>query len=249
MHSNLGARSGPAAGTIVTSSNTVGGAEGKVARIAIGVVVAAVVAACGGGASLLPSSSSVGSPAVVATTAGSSSSASSTVPSTPPESTTLASGPAITSSHADAALEALLPAEVSGTAMQRSSATLARLLASGGDRTGIDAFLQGLGKSESDGTFAAAFDPTNTLVGGIFAFKIAGVNSTVLLPAIVTVEKSDLGAGATTTQATVGGKSVTVVSVGDGVNDTEWVYGHGEAVFVVHAPDEAHAAAYLQAIS
>jgi hypothetical protein len=155
---------------------------------------------------------------------------------------------AVTSSHADPALEALLPAEVSGTPMQRSSATLASLLDSGGDRSSIDAFLQGLGKSESDGTFAAAFDPTSALGGGIFAFKIAGVNSGVLLPAIVSVEKSDLGAGATTTQATVGGKSVSVVSVGNGVNDTEWVYGHEDVVFVVHATDEAHASAFLEVL-
>jgi hypothetical protein len=132
--------------------------------------------------------------------------------------------------------------------MQRSSATLASLLDSGGDRSGVDAFLKGLGKTESDGTFAAAFDPTNTLGGGIFAFKIAGVNSGQLLPAIVSVEKSDLGAGATETQATVGGKSVTVVSVGSGVNDTEWVYGHEDVVFVVHAADEAHASAFLQVL-
>jgi hypothetical protein len=133
--------------------------------------------------------------------------------------------------------------------MQRSSATLAALLASGGDRTAIDAFLQGLGKSESDGTYAAAFDPTNTVGGGIFAFKIAGVDADVLLPAIVAVEQSDLGAGATTKQATVGGKSVTVVSVGTGVNDTEWVYGRDDVVFVIHAADEAHAATFLQALS
>jgi hypothetical protein len=132
--------------------------------------------------------------------------------------------------------------------MQRSSATFAALIASGGDRTVIDAFLQSLGKSESDGTYAAAFDPTNTVGGGIFAFKIAGVNAGVLLPAMVSVEKADLGAGATTTQATVGGKGVTVVSVGSGVNDTEWVYGHGDVVFVVHASDEAHATAFLQAL-
>jgi uncharacterized protein with GYD domain len=65
----------------------------------------------------------------------------------------------------------------------------------------------------------------------------------------VSVEQSDLGAGATTKQATVGGKSVTVVSVGTGVNDTEWVYGRDDVVFVIHASDEAHAATFLQALS
>jgi hypothetical protein len=41
--------------------------------------------------------------------------------------------------------------------------------------------------------------------------------------------------------------SVTVVSVGSGVNDTEWVY--EDVVFVVHATDEAHASALLSCLS
>ena len=155
----------------------------------------------------------------------------------------------VSASHADPALEALLPAEISGTPMQRSSATLAALVAAGANRTAIDGFLQGIGKSESDGTYAAAFDPANAVGGGIFAFKVAGVDAGVLLPAILAVEQSDLGAGATTRKANVGGKDVTVVSVGTGVNDTEWVYARDGVVFVIHAPDEAHAAAYLQALS
>jgi hypothetical protein len=220
------------------------------ARLAIGIAIVVVLTACGGGSTPLPSIGAGDSPADSAassTTSGSSSAGGSIAPVTAP-SAAVPSLPAVTSSHSDPALEAILPAEVSGTPMQRSSATLASLLDSGGDRSAIDAFLQGLGKSVSDGTFAAAFDPTNTLGGGIFAFKIAGVNSGVLLPAIVSVEKSDLGAGATPTQATVGGKSVTVVSVGDGVNDTEWVYGHEDVVFVIHAADEAHASAFLQVL-
>ncbi len=151
-------------------------------------------------------------------------------------------------SHADPALEAQLPAEVSGTQLQRSSATFIDILNAGGDRTTIDAFLQRIGKTEADGTYAAAFDPTAALSGGIFAFKVSGADTATLLAGITALEASDLGAGASTTQATVGGKVVTVVSIGSGVNDTEWIYGRGDVVFVVHAADETHAAAYLQAL-
>jgi hypothetical protein len=214
----------------------------------IGAAFVVVLTGCGG-ASNPPSNAAGGSSAAASSASAVLSSSEPSAVATTASSSAGPSLPAVTSSHADPALEALLPAEVSGTAMQRSSATLAALLASGGDRTAIDAFLQKLGKSESDGTFAAAFDPTNTVGGGIFAFKIAGVNADVLQPAIVSVEQSDLGAGATTKQATVGGKSVTVVSVGTGVNDTEWVYGHDDVVFVIHAADEAHAATFLQALS
>jgi hypothetical protein len=216
--------------------------------MAISAAIILVLTGCGSSASNSPSTAPGGSPAAAFSASGG-------LPSSEPSAVATSSSsagpslPAVTSSHADPALEALLPAEISGTSMQRSSATLVALLASGGDRTAIDAFLQGLGKAESDGTYAAAFDPTNTISGGIFAFKIAGVNASVLLPAIVSVEQSDLGAGATTTQATVGGKSVTVVSVGTGVNDTEWVYGRDDVVFVIHAADEAHAATFLQGLS
>lgn len=165
--------------------------------------------------------------------------------------TTSAGGPSlppISASHADPGLEAQLPAQVSGITLQRSSATLAALLDAGGDRAAVDAFLQSIGKTEVDGSYAAAFDPTGALGGGIFAFKVSGADAAKLLAGIVAIEQSDLGTGATTRQATVGGKDVTIVTVGSEVNDTEWVYGRGDVVFVVHAADEAHAAAWLQAI-
>ena len=214
----------------------------------IGAAFVVVLTGCGGGSNP-PSSAAGGSPAAASSASAAIASSEPPAVATTGPSSAGPSLPAVTSSHADPALEALLPAEVSGIAMQRSSATLAALLASGGDRTAVDTFLQKLGKSEADGTYAAAFDSTNTVGGGIFAFKIAGVNADVLEPAIVSVEQSDLGAGATTKQATVGGKSVTMVSVGSGVNDTEWVYGRDDVVFVIHAADEAHAATFLQALS
>ena len=201
-----------------------------------------------GGTSAAASSASA-PPASTTPSAAATASAVASAPSSSAAPSAAASQPAVTASHADPALEALLPAEIAGTPMQRSSATLAALVAAGADRTAIDGFLQGIGKSESDGTYAAAFDPGNAVGGGIFAFKVAGVDAGVLLPAILAVEQSDLGAGATTKQANVGGKDVTVVSVGNGVNDTEWVYARDGVVFVIHAPDEAHAAAYLQALS
>ncbi len=220
----------------------------RLAPIVAGTAMVVALAACGSAPPAAPATAT-GGPSIVALTGAP---AASPLPTTGPSTGAGPSAPSgsssILSSHADPDLEARLPAEVSGKPLQRSSATLAALLASGGDRTAIDAFLKSLGKSEADGSFASAYDASNTLGGGIFAFRIAGVTSDVLLPAIVSVEQSDLGAGATTRQANVGGKAVTIVSVGDDVNDTEWVHGSGEVVFVVHAPDEAHAAAFLQAL-
>jgi len=218
--------------------------------IALGVAAMAAIVGCGGSASIAPSGAS--SAAASQTTASSAeapraTAAGSAVPSASSP-VSLPSLPPITSSHADPALEAQLPAEVSGAALQRYSVSFVDLLDDGGDRASIDAFLASIGKTEADGTFAAAYDPSNTLPGGILAFKVSGAETAALLGGIVALEQSDLGAGATTGQATVGGKNVTVVSVGTGVNDTEWIYGKGDIVFVVHAPDETQAAVFLQAL-
>ena len=132
--------------------------------------------------------------------------------------------------------------------MGHYSISLSDLLDAGGDRAAIDAFLQGVGKTEADGNFAVAMDPTNTMGGGIFAFKVTGLETATLLAGILASEQSELGEGSTTRQATVGGKSVTVLSRGTGPNDTEWIYGRGDVVFVVHAADEGHAAAFLEAL-
>ncbi len=228
--------------------------------VALGAALIVVIIGCGG-SSAAPSASSVpgaSSSALAAPSSAARSNSPAAVASPPAASpsefatasspTSLPSLPAIFSNHADPTLESLLPAEVSGIAMQRYSLTLSDVLDAGGDRAAIDAFLAGIGKAESDGSFAAALDPTNTLTGGILAFKVSGADTARLLGGIVSVEQSDLGTGATTRQATVGGKGVTIVSVGTGPNDTEWIYGRGDVVFVVHADDETRAAAFLQAL-
>ena len=221
----------------------------RLRSVVLGGVVMLVAVGCGGSAAT-PGSSNPAQTAAAAS-AGSSAAAAQSPGAGPatPAANLPSNLPPIFSSHADPALESQLPSEVSGTAMAHYSISFAELLADSTDRASIDAFLQGMGKSEADGSFAVALDPTNTLGGGIYAFKVTGADAATLLAGIVAVERSDMGADVTTQQATVGGKDVTVLSVGGGVNDTEWIYGRGDIVFVVHAPDEAHAAAFLQALA
>lgn len=226
------------------------------AQIALGAAAIIGIVGCGGSPSTTPSSSSAAAASSSALAGPSSSaavpsSAATTSPSTIATASSLASLPslpAIYSNHADPALEGQLPTEVSGITLRRYSLALADVLDAGGNRAVIDAFLSGIGKTESDGSFASASDPTNTLTGGILAFKVSGADTARLLGGIVSVEQSDLGAGATTRQAKIGGKGVTIVSVGTGPNDTEWIYGRNDVVFVVHADDEARATAFLQAL-
>lgn len=217
--------------------------------LALGAVSIVLVAACGGTA---PSQSAVGSP--TAATSSSSGSVAAASSSAVPPSSAIASAPvpsgqpslpAITASHADPALEAMLPAAVRGTPLQRSSLTLSAVLDSGGNRPVVGTFLQSIGRTEADGTVALAFDLTGAVPGGISAFKVAGADPSALLAGIVSVEGSDLGGVATVSQSTVGGKNVTVATIGNGLNDTTWIYGRGDVVFVVKAPDATGAAAFL----
>lgn len=220
-----------------------------IGRSALATVAVFALAACGG----TPATSTAPS-ARPGTSLPAGATPSAAAPSAPAASTsaaTPASDPSmapIFSNHSDPALEALLPATVSGTTMLRYSLTLTQVLDAGGDRLGITTFLQSINKTEADGSFAAAIDPTNVLGGGIAAYKVVGADAAALLAGITALEQADLGTGATIEPATVGGKNVTVMSVGDGVNDTEWIYGYGDVVFAVHAPDEAQAAAFLAAL-
>lgn len=217
---------------------------------ALSVAMFITLVGCGGSApsASSPAAASAVTPATTVDTSPGASATTSGTPSTAPAASASTAAGGITERHADQDLEAQLPSEVSGTPMTRYSVTLAQMLDAGGDRASIDSFLASIGKAEADGSIAAAFDPTNTVTGGIFAYRVRGADSAALLAAITSVEQTDLGADATTHE-TVGGKSVVVASIGSGVNDTTWLYGRGDIVFVVHAPDEAHAAAFLQALS
>ena len=217
--------------------------------IALGAAVMVLILGCAGSPSS-PSSptSATAAPSSAALPSSPAATASPSEITPAPPQASLPSLPAIFSNHADPALEGQLPTEVSGTVLLHYSLTFADVLDDGGDHAAIDAFLQGIGKTRSDGSFAAALDPTNSVTGGIFAFKVSGADTATLLAGIVAVEQSDLGGDATTQQATVGGKTVTILSRGTGVNDTEWIYALGDVVFVVHADDEEHAAAFLQAL-
>jgi hypothetical protein len=205
--------------------------------IGLGTAVLVAIVGCGGGGST--PSSSAGTPA--SPSAISPASPAAGAPSLPP----------ILSNHFDPELEAMLPAEAAGTALQRYSVALYDLQDPDGDHSAIDAFLQSIGKSPSDATFAAALDPSAKLTGGVSAIKVTGADPASLLAAMVSVEQSNLGGRATVRQGTLGGKNVTSLSVASeatGLDETEWLYGRGDVVFIVHADDEARAVAFLEAL-
>ncbi len=214
------------------------------------VPIVATLVACGSTAATATPPATTAPQAQVSASTGevpSTASPNPTLPSSATGSATTGPGPssAFTNSHSNPDLESQLPSTVSGSTLTKFSLGLADLIANGGDRTTVDAFLASIGKSENDASVASAYDPSGKLAGGISAFRVVGADAGSLLAGIVALETSSLGSAATKTQSSVGGKSVTVLSIGTGANDTRWVYGHGDIVFVIQARDEATAASYL----
>lgn len=196
----------------------------------------AASAAATGGATPAPATAAPASGATSAPTSAASAGASVGVPS-------------ILDRHSAPDLEAQLPDVVAGTTLSKYSLTLAELLEDqSADRATITAFVERLGKTIADAAVAAAYDATGRLDGAVQAYRISGADPAALLAGMVSVAQSDLGADAAIREATIAGKSVTVVSVGTAVNDTQWLYSRGDIVFVVHTQEEATATLYLMAL-
>ncbi|MFI5262680.1 MAG: hypothetical protein ACHQZR_09030 [Candidatus Limnocylindrales bacterium] len=146
--------------------------------------------------------------------------------------------------HGNPDLEAKLPSTLcGGTAFKMSmpagAIPAAALGALGG---GISSLLSGVtGTATVSWAFAIA-DPTTgaTCDTTIYAFQVSGGDPTTLMNEIVQSQVSD---GATSSQASVGGKNVTVLVTTDGTRTYSYV--NGDTVYGVEAADDASAAAAL----
>ena len=139
-----------------------------------------------------------------------------------------------------AALEALLPSEVGGIALVKSSATGDAILADDTASRALVAALRSLGKTPSDLLLAQAFDETGTLAASILGFELPGVEGATLRTAIMKSWLLADSPGVTTSEVTLSGKPVTRVSYGDGGSDS-YVLVRDGAVLVIDAADQAQA--------
>jgi hypothetical protein len=202
----------------------------------LGIIVLAL-AGCAAGASPSPSLPTLPPASVPALPSGLPSIDPSAIPSiTLPSS--LPSG--LPSMNADADLEAQLPDEVGGQALQKVSFAGSEFLGTGNPQAAeFEALLQRLSKTADDFTFAVA--------GGaainISAFKIEGTDSNQLLQSIL-----DTGAnrGMVVAEETRGGKAITKLTPPTG--PVQHYYTKGDVVFVVQSPS-GNAALIDEAIS
>ena len=198
-----------------------------------------VVAACGSGASPSPSTALLAS----VPPSGSASSGAASQPASAPASVEASLAvPSFTLPSSDKELEALLPDQLCGKAVKKTSA-------SGFTAVQTDpqsqALLRSLGKTMDDVSVAIAFpDPATgsgcRVAAGIY--RIKGTNPDQLAQAFQSVAQQQNEAF---TQKSVGGKNVFVSAAPQGATTT-YAYFSGDAFLFVSAPDDATAAPALQ---
>jgi hypothetical protein len=142
--------------------------------------------------------------------------------------------------HADAALEALLPAEFEGKPLTKLSVDPISA-AAGGEAIGTLAKAVG----DGSGNFSLAYasnpaDPSFNLI----ALRVPGAQSAALAERYAALLVADTR-GAEQDQLTVAGKDVThVTAPGNSIGDA-WLYAKGDTVFAVQAGSPEKAAALL----
>jgi len=153
--------------------------------------------------------------------------------------------PSNTATHVAPDLEALLPAQIDGTALVKASAT-GDTMFNPEDPTSQNwiAFLASHGKKPSDFRFAQAQDPSGTLDIFVAVFQVAGLDPALLQQAFINAGRAN-SPELTTTTVTLGGKSVTRVAY-PGSTSSSYVYEHANDVFDIETGNESIATQMLQ---
>ena len=138
----------------------------------------------------------------------------------------------------DKELEALLPDEIAGGTVAKSSMAGASLV--GSDTSGISKVLQGLKKTPDD--LSAAFGSGGGV--SVSAYRLKGVEASALLTAFIGLLSAE--EAPTVSDATIGGKAVKQVVVS---GQTMTVYTHDDVLFTIAPIGSGKDAAVAEAIS
>lgn len=176
-------------------------------------------------------------------------------PSAPqtPASSPLASAGAAASSASAASpspaapvLEALMPRAVAGTALTIQSTRNATSLGGDPSSRALSAAMTSLGKKPNDLEIAEAYDPSGALALTILGFRVAGVDPAKLRSIVLDSWLAIHAPGVTSASVSLSGTASTSVSYGDG-GPNDYVFLHGDSVFVVVTPDKTLAASAVAA--
>jgi hypothetical protein len=149
-------------------------------------------------------------------------------------------------SHDDPALEAVLPTEVGGIALEVESFDGGTLLSDDEWSATVTDFLTGVDKSSSDLHLAQASDPTRAPTIGIDLYSVDGVDGNALSAAITSAWLG-LYPDLVVTETKIGGTTVRRIDFGDAA-PTSYVFARGEHAFDVYTDDEDLAKAAIAAL-
>src|SRR5439155_22209200 len=137
-----------------------------------------------------------------------------------------ASIPPVADTHDAVEMEALLPTQVSGSALQVQSWTGDTYLSDDVFSTSMNTFLTATGKRSQDLRIAQAYDPTQALDVTVTVYSVPGIKGTAIRDALITAGKvasPDLKL----TNMTMGNKQVTRADFGQEANAASYLYVQG----------------------
>jgi hypothetical protein len=154
--------------------------------------------------------------------------------------------PVVADTHDAVELESLLPATLSGTALQVQSWDGDGLLTDDPWSMSMTAFLAALCKVPADLHVAQSYDPNMAVDASIGVYKADGVDPTALRDALIAAWKGDYP-DMKVSQVNVGGKDVTKGDFGeDGI--TSYLYIRDEVVYDIESADETIATTALEGL-
>jgi hypothetical protein len=138
--------------------------------------------------------------------------------------------------HADAQIEALLPATLGGVTLTIESQAGTDLTV---QSQPFDSFLKNLGKTRADFTVASAY-AQGGLKAAVGAWRVNGVDSALLLSGFQTAIQASSKTQLTMAEEMLGGRAVN--RIGDPGQLTQgplYVYVRGDTLFFVQTPDHS----------
>jgi hypothetical protein len=154
--------------------------------------------------------------------------------------------PPVADTHDALELESLLPATLSGTALQVQSWDGDGLLTDDPWSTSMLGFLAAACKGPADLHVAQSYDANQALDASIGVYRVDGVAPTAVRDALIAAWKGDYP-DMTVSQVTLGGKEVTKGDFGEDTI-TSYLYIHGDDVYDVESSDETIATTALAAL-
>jgi len=182
----------------------------------------------------------------VLTLGGSSVAQASPTESFDPNATDEATEPPVADTHDALELEAFLPLELNGAALQVQSWTGDSVLTDDSFSTSLTGSLTKAGKTPEDLRFAQAYDPTQALDGSVGVYRVDGVAATAVRDALIAAWKIDYPEMVVST-VTLDGKEVTKCDFGE-ETIASYFYVRDDLVFDIETTDQAIATAALAAL-